>query len=735
MSRRLFSALIARRGMVFAGTLLWLLPVTWLALTVRLDFDVERYFPDGDRAMAQFKEFKHRFASQDGAISLLWHEEGGVTRASLMHMKQVATLFEKAGLTRVTWAGSLQAGRKKFTIQKFMNEEPRGGFYEGILYTPDKKSLIITGWLPKAENTDAGRKKMERTLTRVLENHTAMGRTLILSGEPIIRARYLNMMARDQVVLIGGGLLLTFALLLLFLGSLPRALLPLAAVIPAYLTVMALMALFHRPVTAVISMVPVILLLVGVSDTIHILIPYGDAKNDLSKKQHIINVFSHVARPCLFTSGVTALSFLTLTASGISVITDFALATALGIMLTFGFSMLLYPGLLSLLPKPSPRKQSLISRHLVPLFARFTLKKALVTLTIVAASASLFALFARDAAMESFILNDLRPSSPLYKDLRAIEATGTGIFQVNIYFPGETSPPTGSLFDRNTLLKERALKYPFVTKVVTLNDAVAEGLRDAPIPFTPDLFHQIGPKILQKQLATHAKNPNTGLRSLYDPATKSSQIMIFVKDVGSKKMNHFLSDMSKFIAAQQWKSPPRITGTVSLTQQTYDRLFSGFILSLGIAVLVIFGMLWLVGRSLVLALMALIPNFFPLLALMGIIGMTRYTLSPASLLVFTVAFGLCVDDTVHLLSRLATARATMRDPASQLASVLSLSGRAVLITSLVIATGFMVMLLSNFQTIFDMGFLVPTALLFALPGDLMLLPALYLTAHRLHLIR
>ncbi|MBU1534020.1 MMPL family transporter [Myxococcota bacterium] len=737
MKERFVRWVLSARVPISLIVIVLMIPTLYFATRVSMDFDVERYFPEGDRDMATFLEFKKKFRAPDGAVSLFWWEKNGVTPGTLVEMERVATIFRREGLGDIYWVKRAMEEYGTKSLERFIREQGKNRFLEGIIWNRQKNVFVITAHLPRSMNTDAGRKRLEGRLDTLLRRFRHSGRTLILTGEPIIRSKYLKLMARDQVVLLGGGVLITFFLMYLFLGSVVQSLMTLVAVIPSYCMVLALLAITGRPITAIMSMVPLILLVVGLSDTIHILMPFRERMRlspslGVHKKEGmIVNTFGEIMGSCFFTSLTTSLGFLSLSLARIEVVTDFSIATSLGIMLTFVFSMILFPLILRYAPAP---------RQLVPgrpgffsFFSTFSVIRSLIIVSLMALVSLIFYFPARQVTMESHILNDLRRGAPLLKDLNHVQGAGFGVFQVNLYLRGDHRGIDPRLFVFNEKIEAFSRKFPFITKVLSLNSFVEEGFRRRGLAFSPSMAGSLGAAHLKQQVDSWAQQEKS-LRSVYHPSTGSTQVMITIKDVGSKKLEPFIRKLQAFAQKQGKAFSPKVTGTAYLSGRTYERLMAGFLLSLAAVGILIFIILLLAGRSLPLAIIALFPNLFPLLALLGVVGFFSYPLTPASLLVFTVALSLVVDDTVHLLTHLALRRSQYSRVEDLFRKVFSVSGKAVILTSLVIAAGFSVMMLSTFQTIFDMGFLIVIAMFFALVGDLLLLPALYYLAHRLNIL-
>jgi predicted RND superfamily exporter protein len=167
-----------------------------------------------------------------------------------------------------------------------------------------------------------------------------------------------------------------------------------------------------------------------------------------------------------------------------------------------------------------------------------------------------------------------------------------------------------------------------------------------------------------------------------------------------------------------------MTGRALTAQAIHRSLVRGIAESLGVAVLAVLIMLCLFLRAPGLALLSLVPNLMPLLWVLGVMGAMGVALKISTSVVFTIAFGIAVDDSVHWLTAYRHRRARLGSAVEAAAATVRETGTAMVITTLILAGGFSVLLASAFRTNRYLGALTALTLVLALICDMVLLPAL-----------
>lgn len=754
-----FGAIAKRPWPVLA---LWLVVVFGsmpFVATVQRDFSVEAYFPKEDGVRAEHARFSARFPGEDATVVAFVAAAGtvGIDAATVDIVEQVAAAFSDAGLVQVRHLAStvvlapvqtpegemvlprrlLERGADDAAVQEAVARALRDPLLRGVLIDNAGHTLAVLGELTPEDDVESGRARLEHQLTAAVAQLDPAGR-VALTGLPILRARYLTLMAADQAVYVGASILLCFGLLFLLYRSIRQTFAVLLGVLPATVVTIAALSLLHRPMTALTSVVPVILLVVGLSDSTHLLVEvrrrvqHGDAV-----AAAIAAAFGQLALPCLATAVTTSIGFFALASTGIDIVVDFAVVAGAAILVMWAANMLFMPALLALWPARMKRsttkdavtrlfdavvKGSLAAAHRWP--------RAIVVGTAVAVAVAVWGM--AGLVVDTRMIDE-RASHPLVADIRAAEAKGFGLFQVNVFIePLATATPPTRVVDREMRAWMASLSRAFPQQhSISLHDVIEHGF----VAFFPGAcdgpagacsLGETGALFdagMVEQL-THDPSMLASARPLYDPASGTAQVLFFVDDAGSLQQQVFIDALQRFIHDHP---PPgataSVTGTVVLAQGTFSRLVDGFVRSLAWATGLIFLVMLWQFRSLRFAVLGLVPNVVPLVLVVGGTALLGYPLTPTLVLVISIATGLVVDDTIHLHSTIRALRLAGKSWQTATDVAVVERGPAVLQTGVVITGAFLCLTLSTFHGTFLMGALLALSMVVGTVVELVCFPA------------
>jgi predicted RND superfamily exporter protein len=704
----LFFGIVRHRRMVIVASVVITAVATALASTVRVDYSVEQFFPTWGDERAVFDEYRRIFPREDAQVAFFLETRAGLDARSLRVLERVAESFREAGIEEIVWAGLIPGVREAV-------EGGGGGWtpapgaaaahpLAGWVWNDDGSVHVVQGVLPPALNRDAARRGVEDQLTGRLEAMEIEGRWA-LSGTPVLRAQIPELLALDQTLFLGGGIALFFVFLYGFFRRLGQVLVSLAAVVPAYLVTLAAMAVMGKQITLLTSFIPIVILVVGICDTTHILLRWRHLRGRGAPQEGaVVEAFGELAGSCFFTSLTTAIGFASLMATGIGIVADFGLFAALAILCTFAFSMTLLPALLasgraqapdaSRRPPPAPAP----GLGLVRRARRAAIRRSWWVLPAFGVTAVAGLVMGSGISIDTYLVDDLKEESRIIQDLRWIEGAGFGLFQTNLFLRGDASSLTNpEMLTWIRRFQDRVEAEPLVTGTLGLPDLAEVGLEDAALSDW-----------------------------LYRPDLQAAQVVVVVRDAGSRQTLPFLERMDDWLRA----NPPPVgaadlTGTVRMAHT-----FSFHVLrSFGPSILLALGVIWMVMsllfRSARMGLLAMIPNVFPLLVLLGVMALAGVALKPSTILIFSIAFGIAVDDSIHLMGRFQHLhRSRGWAPRRALRGAIRDTGPALVLSTLVVGGGFLLLLVSQFQVLFLVGLLTAVTAATALVADLFLLPAL-----------
>jgi predicted RND superfamily exporter protein len=749
---RYFHWLVRHRPTVLIGCAVLLTASLAGARRVRVDYTIEQLFPARGQTRETFDHYKGAFSKEDTRFSLVWRDARPPGVDLFRDLQRAARHFEEVGLEDVHWIGSVTVaeaeeveGETGLRVHALI-EEPRlsdeyvrdilsryrdDNLYRGYLWNPDQTAFAIHGYLGDQNTDDRTRREIEEALTARLETLDRDGIELALGGIPVIRSRLPKNLEADQMLFLGGGFVLFFVILFLFFRHVGQIALCVATAIPAYLVTIGFMGFAGISITVLTSFIPIIILVVGVSDSIHLLARYRSGRRDgRDGKDAVVEAFTHLSTPCLYTSLTTAVGFLSLVGTRIGIVMEFGAFTAVAILLAFGFGMTLLPVLLSLCPERRLDDRGLSFRWLERT-VEWAVALAMRPSRHVIAAFSLVGVAGLAAGLtlrtNTLLLDDLRPHSGLIRDLRWVEAQGFGLFQVVLYL---TQTDERELHDPEALrwmerFQRFAERDPLVLGSLALPDFVRQ-LRGAAVGDEAGGTDLPQSTEESSQLLFMASLEDADFAEVvYHQSDGEAQIIVSVLDKGSTVILPFLERVERYLA----EDPPPVgsavpTGTVYLLQSYQARILESFLPSIVIALVLITGIMVYMFRSLRYGLLAVVPNLFPLLVLLGVMRLCSFDLKPSTILVFSIAFGIAADDTIHFLGRFKMAIEAGWGVPEALVESLRDAGPAILMTSLVVGGGFSLLIGSQFEVLFLVGLMTTVSAVAAVCADLFAFPSI-----------
>lgn len=551
------------------------------------------------------------------------------------------------------------------------------------------------------------------------------GVRFLVTGGPITQHAYREFIRRET----GGYVLATLALLAVALAvtlrSLAGVLLPLGAVGLALYFTAVFLALAGIPLNLLASAIPVLVLIVGISDAIHLLTRYGEElATGRGRAPALERALSATARACLLTSITTSAGFFALPATGIPMLADLGLVTGAGVLIAYLVTLTLLPAVLALLPPPRRAPSSGEDARLAALGRRVMTRPLAVALALAAALGVLLALGAPRLRVESRVVDDLPRDHPIVRTREEVDARMGGNYPLTLMIhaaaPGVDPSRDPELLAGVAALQDALARLPgtpVYASSLAFTDYVGliwRELGGEGLPPTREALEQVE-LLLSPELREETVEPGGG----------ALRVQLRVYDRGTAATFAFLEQArAAFEEALGGRATLEVQGFTYLAHRTHREVVASSLSGFSLDFAIVAALVALLFRSVRLTALALVPNLFPLACTLAFMGLAGIELKIASAVVFSIVFGIAVDDTVHFLARYHEERTAGLPPRAAVERTLGTTGRAMLFMAIVLAAGFAALLGSAFTPNRVLGLLMAVTVASGVLGDLVLLPAL-----------
>lgn len=540
-----------------------------------------------------------------------------------------------------------------------------------------------------------------------------------LVGKLPAQMAFTDSIRKDFGLYLGLGLALSYLLLALVLRSLVAAILPYFVSVTALVWLLGAMALTGAPISFVGALIPPIILFVSSSDSIHLLNAFKQAPGS-SRHTRMLKAYNAVFRPTLLTSLTTVVGFMSLLTIDTLPIRQLGLYTSLGVMIAFFLTFAFGP-LLITKTSPSGRSFDFARRWTVFVFRQ---KHTILIALILAMGACVVGI--RQLHVDARLLDDLPIDSQVQKDFALADSifSGSKPFEMAVWTGEGTIWQYKVLWEINQI--ESAIRDVYVTsRVMSPASLVAyanyihhggDQSHDV-FPTSQAAWEELKPTLTQ--LLRRPELPNTtGSNMGY------ARISAFMPEYGSRvdllKNEQLLQRLKTSLGPGTLQY--QITGTTYLIDRSHASLSANLFQGLSLGIFIIGAFLGIYFRSWKLLLISLVPNMIPLMGLAGLMAVMDLPLKLTTAITFTVAFGIAVDDTIHLVASYMAS--PLRQPLHRITAVYRSTGQAVIITTIVIIFGFALFLTSSFGATYFLGLFLCLSLSLALVTDLLILPLL-----------
>jgi predicted RND superfamily exporter protein len=618
-------------------------------------------------------------------------------------------------------------------------------FYEGLLFNKKTGAIRSAIYLDKKiVNTKTRKEFVLNNLIPALDKFKkATNVDLHTSGMPYIRTLNAKTIIDEIGLFIGAALLITSLIFFYFFRSFRATLISLIVVIIGVMWSFGIMGALGYEITVLTALVPTLVIVIGIPNCIFFINKYHQEYHKHSNKAKALQrVITKTGTATLMTNITTAVGFATFIATNNVLLREFGVVTTINIMAIYTLSLLLIPIFFSYIPSPIARHLGHLERESLTAFLQWiirTVKYNRLGVYITAICLMVFGIVGiGKIKVSGSIIEDMPKNTAFYNDIRFFEKEFDGVMPLEIMI--DTKKKNGAMkltnLRRMEDLEETIMDIPELSKPLSVVN-IAKSFNQAYYNGNPDFYTLPSPNeemfLLPYIKNSLKKSKDNQLKSYISSDGSVARITTFIKDENGERMEaieaHIRNKVNKIFPEPRYEVI--ITGKPSVFQKGTKYLLDNLLSSLLFAFFLTGGLVAIMFRSFKMVLVSIIPNILPLLMTAGLMGFLGIPLKPSTLLVFGIAFGMSVDDTLRFLAqyRLELSRNEWKIKKSVFATFED-AGISMFYTSIVLFFGFSVFMLSSFGGTVALGGLVALTLSFGMLSNLVLLPSLVLTLNK-----
>ena len=734
------------------------------ARTVTMSYKFGGILPKDDSTQIEYDRFTQRF-SEDGNILVLgvageelhtyptfskWYTLGYTLKA----VDGIDSVFSEAHLYTLI----KNPEKEKFEVSKVVQRRPQSTeevdsltkqirslpFYKNLLYNDSTNASLMMLFVNRAAFNSEKRVQVLEQVEEIVEAFSDdTGLAVHYSGLPYIRTRQTAKIKQELGMFVGLAAAVTALLMFLFFKSFRVMFVSLLVVIIGVIWSIGTIGILGFKLSALMGLIPPLIIVIGVPNCVFLLNKYhNEYRLHGNQIKALSRVIHKVGNATFMTNATTAMGFATFIFTQSAMLKEFGVVASMNILSVFVLSLIIIPCVFSFIAPPRERHVAHLDRKwvdkVVALLHRMVSnhRRLVYVGTITLLLVSIYGASLMKATGN--IVDDLPKDDRIITDLRFFEENFAGVMPLEILVNTlDSSQVTKTKTLRKIEKIQRILEaYPEISRSLAITDALKfakqayyNGLEDRYSLITSYEKSFLAPYLRGKGSEEAGKISQLFLDSTQTVTRISAQIA----DIGTTELDSLMQNLKpkvfEIFPKDQYKVT--LTGTSIVFLNGTDYLVRNLFISLAIAIFVISILMALLFNSARMVVISLFPNLLPLLFTAGLMGYFGVAIKPSTILVFSIAFGISVDDTIHFLSKYRQELKTRSwDIRTCVLNAVTETGVSMIYTSIILFFGFLVFTASNFGGTVALGTLVSVTLLVAMISNLVLLPSLLLSFHK-----
>jgi len=616
-------------------------------------------------------------------------------------------------------------------------------FYDNFLFNSETKTIRTAIYLKKdIVNTSARKDFIIKVLQPQIEAFEAQTSLDVrVSGMPYIRTLNAQNIVDEIPIFIGAALFVTSFIFFLFFRSFRATFISLIVVCIGVMWTFGIIGILGYEITVLTALIPPLIIVIGIPNCIFLINKYQhEVKTHGNKVKSLQRVITKVGNATLMTNVTTASGFATFILTESKLLKEFGIVASLSILAIFILCLLIIPIMYTFLPYPKQRHLEHLNKRWIGGFVDWIermVKHKKITIYVTALVLIILSMLGMNQIkISGSLIEDMPQDKQFFKDIRFFEEEFNGIMPLEIMVDTKRKKGVMKLatLKRINELEELIIETPELSRPISVVSLVK---------YSKQAYYNGNPKYYQLPtsqensfILSYAKNSTSDvdlLNNFVDSTGQYARITTFMKDIGTDKMERIEENLQNKINKVFPKERYNVimTGKALVFQKGTKYLVRNLVISLTLAIFLISLFMAYLFRSFRMIIVSLIPNLLPLLVTAGLMGYLGVPIKPSTILVFSIAFGISVDDTIHFLAKYRQElQANHWKIRKSVYAALRETGVSMFYTSIVLFFGFSVFTISSFGGTVALGALVSVTLLFAMLSNLLLLPSLLLSLER-----
>ena len=758
ISDKVISFIVKRPWFVILFVILFVVSALGFLPKITIDNSVDVFFDKNSKSYIDFQEWKEQFGS-DQIVIVAFEDKDIFTAENLTLISELTEKFESiknvSEVTSLTNVNNIIGFENDFIVEPLVEDVPsdleelkeiKEQALSNPLYVKNliSKDASTTAFIIELEHkphtaSDIYKKEVIENIQKILNNDVPRDKKFYISGFTAIEYFYALYMQEDLKKFMPFIFLIIICILYFSFRCLAGVLLPLITIFITLILTLLLLYVCGFSINNITSIVPPIILAIAVADSIHF-VGANILKQKISgmdKDSLLVESMKQLFFPCLLTTITTSVGFLSLTVSRIPPVKELGVVVGGGVIIAFLVTFIFLPAAIKqfkLFQKQSNDEldikvtgKGIFDKRIDGFLegvGRFNQKFRYIVLSVFLLIVVFSFWGLSKVKTETSVLEYFKKSSPIYQATTFVENNLSGVHFLNVSIKAKSL----DYFKEPNSLKniEKLQSFLKLIPEVDKTTSVVDYIKEINKSFHNEEgeYYRIpeSKELIAQYLLLYG---DTDLNDFVDSEWKWTTVSVRLKEHSTTKLRKVIEDINMYLDENfNGNVTAETLGQTQLEVETNEAVTSGQVQSIVLAMAIIFGMMFLIFKSLSVGLVSIVPNVLPILVNFGIMGWMGIRLDSATSMISAIGIGIIVDDTIHFLHNFGENLKGKGDYISAMNKTLKAKGRPILLTSIVLFFGFGVLYFSKFVPTSSFGLLSALLMVNALWADLFILPCL-----------